>query len=84
MLIKHRYVIKRGKEYPTCNKKKEGELDWSHLGYRTCLLKHVIEGKKEGVEVTGRRGSRGKQLLDDLKGARRYCKLKEEALDHTL
>jgi hypothetical protein len=32
----------------------------------------------------GRRGRRSKQLLDDLKEKRRYCKLKEEALDRTL
>jgi len=32
----------------------------------------------------GRRGSRRKQLPDDLKEARRYWKLKEEALDRTL
>jgi hypothetical protein len=52
---------------------------------RNCLLKHVIEGKLEGmIEVTGRRGRRRKQLLDDLKEKRRYCKLKEEALDRTL
>ena len=31
-----------------------------------CLLKHVIEGKIEGkLEVTGRRGRRRRQLLDD-------------------
>jgi hypothetical protein len=49
-----------------------------------CLLKHVIEGKLEGrIEMTGRRGIRSKQLLDDLKGKRRYWKLKEEALDRT-
>jgi hypothetical protein len=35
---------------------------------RNCLLKHDIEGKREGrIEVTGRRGKRLKQLLDDLK-----------------
>ena len=52
---------------------------------RNCLLKHVIEGKIEGrIEVTGRRGRRRKQLLDDLKLKRKYCKLKQEALDHTL
>jgi hypothetical protein len=45
----------------------------------------VIEGKVEGrIEMTGRRGRRRKQLLDDLKEKRRYWKLKEEALDHTL
>jgi hypothetical protein len=56
---------------------------------RNCLRKHVIAGKIEGriegrIEVTGRRGRRRKQLLDDLKENRGYCKLKEEALDCTL
>jgi hypothetical protein len=52
---------------------------------RNCLLKHVIEGKLEGrIEMTGRRGRRRKQLLDDLKEMRRYWKLKEEKLDLTL
>jgi hypothetical protein len=45
----------------------------------------VIEGKLEGrIEMTGRRGIRSKQLLDDLKEKRRYWKVKEEALDRTL
>jgi hypothetical protein len=44
----------------------------------------VIEGKVEGrIEITGRRERRRKQLLDVLK-EKRYCKLKEEALDRTL
>jgi hypothetical protein len=43
---------------------------------RNCLIKHVIEGKIEGrIEVTGRRGRRGKQLLDDDKEKRGYRKL---------
>jgi len=47
-----------------------------------CLLNHVTEGQIEGkIEVTGRRGRRRKKLLDDLKGTRKYWKLKEEALD---
>jgi ABC-type arginine transport system permease subunit len=33
--------------------------------------------------VTGRRGRRRKQLLDDLKEKRRYWKLKQETLDLT-
>jgi hypothetical protein len=41
------------------------------------FLERMIEGKKEG-------GKRRKQLLDDLKGTRRYWNLKEEALDRTL
>jgi hypothetical protein len=36
------------------------------------------------IEVTGRRGRRCKQLLDDLKERRGYWKLKEEALDSTV
>jgi hypothetical protein len=45
----------------------------------------VIEGKVEGrIEMTGRRGRRRKQLLDDLMEKRRYLKLKEEALDRTV
>jgi hypothetical protein len=45
----------------------------------------VIEGKLEGrIEMTGIRGRRRKQLVDDLKEKRRYCKLKEEALDRTV
>jgi hypothetical protein len=44
----------------------------------------VIEGKLERIiEMTGRRGRRRKQLLDDLKEERRYWKWKEEALDRT-
>jgi hypothetical protein len=34
--------------------------------------------------VTGRRVRRGKQLLDDVKEARGYWKLKEEALDRSV
>jgi hypothetical protein len=56
-----------------------------HILRRNCLLKHVIEGRAEGrIEMTGRRGRRRTQLLDDLKEKRRYWKLKEEALDRTL
>jgi hypothetical protein len=36
------------------------------------------------IEVTGRRGTRLRQLLDDLKETRGYGRLKEEALDRTL
>jgi hypothetical protein len=44
----------------------------------------VFEGKLEGrIEMTGRRGRRCKQLLDDFKEKRRYWKLKDEALDRT-
>jgi hypothetical protein len=45
------------------------KADWvCHILRRNCLLQWVIEGKiKGGVEVTGRRGRRLKNLLDDLK-----------------
>ena len=43
-----------------------------------------MEGNKEGgVEVTGRRGRRRKQLLGDLTERRGHCKLKEKAPDRT-
>jgi len=43
---------------------------------RNCLLKHVVEGKMEGkIEVTGRRGTRRKQILDDLENKKGYWKL---------
>jgi hypothetical protein len=45
----------------------------------------VIEGKLEGrMEMTGIRGRRRKQLMDDLDEERRYWKFKEEALDSTV
>jgi hypothetical protein len=65
---------------------KRRKANWiGHILRRNCLLKHVIEGKLEGrIEMTGRRGRRSKQLLDDLKEKKRYWKLKEEALDRNL
>jgi hypothetical protein len=58
------------------------KANWiGHQLRRNCLLKHIIEGKIRG---TRRRGRRHKQLLDDLKEARRYWKLAEEAQDRTL
>jgi hypothetical protein len=65
---------------------KRRKANWfRHILRRNCLLKHVIEGKLEGrIDMTGRRGRRRKQLLDDLKEKRRYWKLKGEALDRTL
>jgi hypothetical protein len=60
---------------------KRRKANWiGHILRRNCLLKHVIEGK---LEMTGRRGRKRKQLLDDLKEKRRYWKLKKEALDRT-
>jgi hypothetical protein len=60
-------------------KRRDG--NWiGHILRRNCLLKHVIEGKVKGkIEVTGRRGRRPKQLLDDLKETRGYWKMNAEA-----
>jgi hypothetical protein len=52
-----------------------------HILRRNCLLKHAIERKIWGKR---RRGITRRQLLYDLKEKRGYCKLKEEALNHTL
>jgi hypothetical protein len=45
------------------------KANWiGHVLCRNFLLKHITEGKIEGgMEVTGRRGKRRKQLLNDLK-----------------
>jgi hypothetical protein len=52
---------------------------------RYCLVKHVIEGKIEGrIEILQRGRRRRKQLLDDFKDMRGYCKLKEEVLCRSL
>jgi hypothetical protein len=61
------------------------KANWiGHILRRNCLLKHVIVGKLEGrIEATGKRGRRGKQLLDNLKETGGYCNLKE-VLNRTL
>jgi hypothetical protein len=57
----------------------------AHILRTNCLLQQVIEGKIKGeIEVTGRRGRRRRNLLDDLKERRGYSHLKEEALDRTM
>ena len=53
-----------------------------HILRGNCLLKHINVGKINGkIEVTERRWRICKQLSDDLKVTRLYCKLEEEALD---
>ena len=61
----------------TVNRRKANRI--GHILCRSCLLKHVSEGK-----IEGRRGRRRKQLLDDLKETRGYWELKEEAQDRTV
>jgi len=61
-------------------KKKAKCID--HILCVSCLLKHFIPQKREGrTEVTGGKGRKLMQLLNDLTEKRRYRKLKEEAPD---
>jgi hypothetical protein len=62
------------------------KANWiGHILRIICLLRQVIEGKiKGGIEVTGRRGSRRRKLLDNLKERKGYSHLKEEALDRSM
>jgi len=66
--------------------KKGRKGNWiGHILGRNCLLKHIMELKKEGrINVTGGRERRCKKLLDDLKEKRGYWKLKQETLDRTV
>jgi hypothetical protein len=49
----------------------------SHILRRNCILKHVIEGNREGkLEVIGRRVRRHIQPLNDLKEETEYWNLK--------
>jgi hypothetical protein len=85
--VRNEDVLHRVKEerniLHTINRRKGNLI--GHILCRNCFLKHAIEGNLEGrIEMTGRRGRRRKQLLDDLKEKRRYLKLKEKALDRSL
>jgi len=53
---------------------KRRKANWiGHILRRNCLPEHVIEGEiKERTKLTGRRGRRHKQLLDDLEEKRVY------------
>jgi hypothetical protein len=55
------------------------KFDWIvQIFCRNCLLKHVIEGKIQGMV------RKCKQLVDDLKEKGRYWNLKEVAVDQTV
>ena len=61
---------------------KRGKANWiGHSLRSNCFLKHITEGKIEGM---GRRERRRKQLQYEVKERREYWKLKEEALDRTV
>ena len=85
--VRNEDALRRFKENRNIlHKIKRRKDNWiGHILRRNCLLKHIIERKiGRRTEVTGRQGRGSKQLLDNLKGNRRYCKLKEEALYRTL
>jgi len=48
---------------------------------RDCCINNVILGKIEGRK---KRGRRRKQPLDEFKEKKRYWKLKEKTVDHTV
>ena len=63
--VLHRVKEERNILY-TVKRRKANSI--GHILCRNCLLEHVMEGKvEERMEVTGRRGRRCKQLLDDFK-----------------
>jgi hypothetical protein len=73
-----RVKVERDIEYT----KERYKANWiGHILRTDCLFKHIIWGR---VDVTGTRGRRSWQLLDDLKETREYWKLKEEALDRSV
>ena len=70
-------------KYLTCNKKEETlpGLATPCVGtYKICYRRKEV-GR---IKLTGSRGRRRQQLLDDVKEKRGCCKLKEEALDRTM
>jgi hypothetical protein len=61
---------------------KGSNFNWIfHILRGICLLKHVIVGK---IQRTGQQGRKRKQVLYDLQNKRRYCKVKDGAVDRTL
>jgi len=68
--VKNGKVLHRvKKERNILHTMKRRKANWmGHILLENCLLKHVIEGKIEGmIEVMGRRRRRYKRILDDLK-----------------
>jgi hypothetical protein len=74
------YRVKEERNIPHTTKRRKA-IWTGHASRRNRLLELIIEGK---IELTGRRGRRRKQLLDDLKETRSYCELQDEALDCTV
>jgi hypothetical protein len=62
------------------------KANWiGHSFHWNDIIEHAIERKiEESIDVTGRRGRRCKQILDNPKVTRGYFKLKYEALARAL
>jgi hypothetical protein len=65
-------LLRGGKERNILHTVKSRKANWiGHIWRRNCLLNQIIEWKIRGrIQVTGRRGRRCKQLLDDLQEKR--------------
>jgi hypothetical protein len=75
--VRNEEVLHRVEERNIIHSIKSRKANWiGHILSRNYLLKHIIEGKREGVRRRyrsyGRQGRRLKQLLDDLKVTRGY------------
>jgi hypothetical protein len=86
LLYKTVVLLRVKKQRNILHEIRDQKANWiGHILHRNCLLRQVIEGKiKGGIEVTVRRGTRRRKLLDDLKERSGYSHLKEEALDRTM
>jgi hypothetical protein len=85
--VKNELVLQRVEEERNIvYKTKQRNVNWiGHILRKNCLPIHVIQINIEGrMSVTGRRRRRRKELLNDLKEGRGYCKLKEEVLERTV
>jgi hypothetical protein len=85
--VRHEVVLRRDQEERIIvHTVKRRKANWiGHIWRRNCLLKQSVKGNIEGsIEVTGRRGRRGKQLLYGIKENTGHCTLNEEALDRTV
>jgi len=83
--VRNEEVLLRVNERKILHEISKRKANWiGHILRRNCLLQQVIEGKiKGGIDVTGRRGTRRRKPLDDLKERRGYSHLREEALDRS-
>jgi hypothetical protein len=67
--VRSKEVLRRFKEQMNIlHEISKRKANWiGHILLRNCLLRHFIEGKiKGGIEVTGRRGRRRRNLLGEL------------------